>query len=68
MAALDDGSSALFVLTGTRVADANANPAMTAQQNGQLLQRVARGEVQAYIEEAKRNAKIVKNPKVFVEP
>jgi peptidyl-prolyl cis-trans isomerase D len=67
MAALDDGSSALFVLSGTRVADSNANPAMTAQQNGQLLQRVARGEVQAYIEEAKRNAKIVKNPKVFVE-
>jgi peptidyl-prolyl cis-trans isomerase D len=65
MATLDDGSSALFVLTRTRVADAGANPAMTAQQNAQLLQRVASGEVAAYIEEAKRHAKIVKNPKVF---
>jgi peptidyl-prolyl cis-trans isomerase D len=67
MAALDDGSSALFVLSRTRVADANANPAMTAQQNEQLLRRLASGEVTAYIEEAKRNAEIVKNPKVFAE-
>lgn len=67
MATLDDGSSALFVLTRTRVADASGNPAMTAQQNAQLLQRVAGGEVTAYIEEAKRHAKIVKNPKVFAE-
>jgi peptidyl-prolyl cis-trans isomerase D len=67
MAALDDGSSALFVVSNTRVADSNANPAMTAQQNSQLLQRVASGEVTAYIEEVKRNAKIVKNPKVFAE-
>jgi peptidyl-prolyl cis-trans isomerase D len=68
MASLDDGSSALFILSRTRVADATANPAMTAQQNAQLLQRVARGEVQAYIEEAKRKAKIIKNPDVFGEP
>jgi peptidyl-prolyl cis-trans isomerase D len=68
MEALDDGSSAVFVLTRTRVADASANPAMTAQQNAQLLQRVAGGEVQAYIEEVQANADIVKNPAVFSEP
>jgi peptidyl-prolyl cis-trans isomerase D len=68
MESLDDGSSAVFVLTRTRVADASANPAMTAQQNAQLLQRVAGGEVQAYIEEIQANADIVKNPAVFAEP
>jgi peptidyl-prolyl cis-trans isomerase D len=68
MEALDDGSSAVFVLTRTRVADASANPAMTAQQNAQLAQRVAGGEVQAYIEEAQANADIVRNPAVFAEP
>jgi peptidyl-prolyl cis-trans isomerase D len=68
METLDDGSSALFVVSRTRVADASSNPAMTAQQNVQLMQRMARGEVQAYIEEVKANAEIVKNPEVFAEP
>ncbi len=67
LAALEDGSSALFVLSGTRIADANANPAMTAQQNMRLLQRTARGEVTAYLNEARRKARIVTNPKVFGE-
>jgi peptidyl-prolyl cis-trans isomerase D len=67
MEALDDGSSAVFVLTSTRIADSTANPAMTAQQNAQLQQRVASGEVQAYIEEIQANAEIVKNPDVFAE-
>jgi hypothetical protein len=30
-----------------------------------LLQRVAAGDVAAYVNEAKRKAKIVKNPRVF---
>jgi peptidyl-prolyl cis-trans isomerase D len=68
MKTLDDGSSALFIVSRTRVADSNANPAMTAQQNAQLQQRVARGEVQAYIEQIRAKADIVKNPKVFSEP
>ena len=64
-ATLDDGSSAVYVVTRTRVADAGSNPAMTAQLNESLLQRSAQGEVAAYINEAKAKAKIVKNPGVF---
>jgi peptidyl-prolyl cis-trans isomerase D len=64
-AALDDGSSAVYVMTRTRVADAGANPAMTVQMNESLLQRSAQGEVAAYVNEAKAKAKIVKNPGVF---
>jgi peptidyl-prolyl cis-trans isomerase D len=62
---LDDGSSALYVVTRTRVSDAGANPAMTVQMNESLLQRSAQGEVAAYVNEAKAKAKIVKNPGVF---
>jgi peptidyl-prolyl cis-trans isomerase D len=66
-AALDDGSTAVFVVTRTRVADGGANPAMTAQMNEQLQQRSAQGEVTAYVDEAKRKAKVVINPGVFQE-
>jgi hypothetical protein len=64
-ASLDDGSTALFVMTRTRIADAGANPALAAQMNEQLQQRSAQGELTAYVEEAKRKAKIVKNPRAF---
>jgi peptidyl-prolyl cis-trans isomerase D len=63
--ALDDGSTAVYVVTRTRVADAGANPAMTVQMNESLLQRSAQGEVVAYVNEAKRKAEIVTNPGVF---
>ena len=66
-AALDDGSTAVYVVTRTRVADAGANPAMTVQMNEQLQQRSAQGEVTAYVNEAKRKAKVVVNPGVFQE-
>jgi hypothetical protein len=64
-ASLDDGSSAVIVVTRTRVSDAGANPAMTVQMNESLLQRSAQGEVAAYVNEAKAKAKIIKNPGVF---
>jgi peptidyl-prolyl cis-trans isomerase D len=64
-ATLDDGSTALFVMTRTRIADAGANPTLAAQMNEQLQQRSAQGELTAYVEEAKRKAKIVKNPRAF---
>ncbi|MEO8017268.1 MAG: peptidyl-prolyl cis-trans isomerase [Pseudomonadota bacterium] len=64
-AALDDGSTALFVVTRTRIADVGANPAITQQMNEQLQQRSAQGEIAAYVNEAKRKSKIVKNPAVF---
>ena len=64
-ATLDDGSTAIYVVTRTRVAEAGANPALAAQMNEQLLQRSAQGEVAAYVNEAKSKAKIVKNPAVF---
>ena len=63
--ALDDGSTAVYVVTRTRVTDAGANPAMTVQMNEQLQQRSAQGEVTAYVNEAKRKAKVVINPGVF---
>lgn len=62
---LDDGSSVLFVLTRTRVADTSANPQLAQRDNQELLQRSASGDIAAYVNEVKRKAKIVKNPKVF---
>lgn len=64
-ASLDDGSSVVFVVSRTRVADTSQNPALVQQENASLLQRSATGDIAAYINEAKRKAKIVKNPKVF---
>jgi peptidyl-prolyl cis-trans isomerase D len=64
-ATLDDGSTAVFVLTRTRVGDTNANPQLELQQNLMLTQRAAAGDIAAYVNEAKRNAKIEKNPRVF---
>jgi peptidyl-prolyl cis-trans isomerase D len=64
-ATLDDGSTAVFAVTRTRVADTTSNPTLVQQQNVQLQQRSAQGEVAAYINEAKRKAKIVKNLSVF---
>lgn len=65
-ATLDDGSSVLFVISRTRVADSSAtNPQLAQRDNQELLARVASGDVAAYVNEAKRKAKIVKNPKVF---
>jgi len=64
-ASLDDGSTAVFVVTRTRVADSTINPTLVQQQNAQLQQRSAQGEVAAYVNEAKRKAKIVKNLSVF---
>ena len=64
-ATLDDGSTALFVVTRTRVADTTANPTLTQQQDATLKQRLAQGELAAYVTEAKRKAKIVKNLSAF---
>jgi peptidyl-prolyl cis-trans isomerase D len=64
-ATLDDGSTAVFVVTRTRVGDTKANPQLALQQNMMLTQRVAAGDIAAYVNEAKRKAKIEKNPRVF---
>ena len=64
-AALDDGSTAVFVVTRTRVSDSSLNPQLVQQQNLMLAQRAASGDVAAYVNEAKRKAKIDKNPRVF---
>jgi peptidyl-prolyl cis-trans isomerase D len=63
--ALDDGSTALFVVTRTRIADTTGNPALVQQQRVSLAQRNGVGDVAAYVNEARRKAKIVKNPGVF---
>ncbi|HEX6396803.1 MAG TPA: peptidyl-prolyl cis-trans isomerase, partial [Steroidobacteraceae bacterium] len=64
-ASLDDGSTAVFVVTRTRVGDTQANPQLALQQNLMLSQRAAAGDIAAYVNEAKRKAKIEKNPRVF---
>jgi len=63
-AKLDDGSTVVFVATRSRVGD-SSNAQLVQQQNAALLQRSASGEVAAYLNEAKRKAKVVKNTKVF---
>jgi peptidyl-prolyl cis-trans isomerase D len=63
--ALDNGSTALFVVTRTRTADTSANPMLAQQQAQKMRERIAAGDIAAYISEAKRNAKISKNAKVF---
>jgi peptidyl-prolyl cis-trans isomerase D len=62
---LDDGSSVLFVVTRTRVADTSANPQLAQRDNQELLARSASGDIASYVNEVKRKAKVVKNPKVF---
>jgi peptidyl-prolyl cis-trans isomerase D len=64
-ATLDDGSTAVFVVTRTRTGDTQANPQLAMQQNMMLTQRAAAGDIAAYVNEAKRKAKIEKNPRVF---
>jgi peptidyl-prolyl cis-trans isomerase D len=65
IAALDDGSTAVFVVTRSRTGDASGNPQLVQQQNAALQRRAAEGDLAAYINAAKAKAKIVKNPKVF---
>lgn len=64
-ASLDDGSVAVFVVTRSRVGDTASNPQLARQQDMMLSQRVAQGDVAAYVAEARRKAKVVKNPAVF---
>jgi peptidyl-prolyl cis-trans isomerase D len=64
-ATLDDGSSVVFVVSRTRVADTSQNPQLVQQETASLVQRSASGDIAAYVNEARRKAKIVKNPKVF---
>jgi peptidyl-prolyl cis-trans isomerase D len=66
LATLDQGS-AVYVLTRTRTGDASANPQMAQQQEQQRLRRAAEGDVAAYVTEARRKAKVEKNPRVFGE-
>ena len=63
--ALDDGSSAVFVVTRSRTGDTSANPQLARQQAAMLRNRIGAGDLSAYIDEAKRKAKIAKNPQVF---
>ena len=62
---LDDGSAAVFVVTRLRTGDASVNPQLVKQQSAMLQQRSAQGDLAAYVNAAKAEAKIVKNPKVF---
>ncbi len=65
--ALDDGSTAIYVVTRTRVADTSANPQLVQQLSGDLARRASEGDVVAYVREIKRKASIVKHPRVFGE-
>jgi peptidyl-prolyl cis-trans isomerase D len=63
--ALDDGSTAVFVVTRTRQGDNGTNPQLAQQQHADLVRRSAEADVVAYVREVKRKAKIYKNPGVF---
>jgi peptidyl-prolyl cis-trans isomerase D len=65
LATLDDGTSALVVVSRSRTADNSANPALAEQQKQSLMQRAAQGDVAAYVNEVRAQAKVVKNPKLF---
>ncbi len=67
LATLDDGTSALLVVTRSRTADNGANAALAEQQKQSLMQRAAQGDIAAYVNEARAQSKIVKNAKVFTE-
>ena len=62
---LDNGATAIYVLTRTRVSDTSVNPQLARQQDDQLRIRIGSGDVAAWANEAKRKAKVVKNPAVF---
>ncbi len=64
-ATLDNGSAAIFLVTRSRAADIAANPQLARSQTAMLRERVGNGAITAYVDEMKRKAKIVKNPKVF---
>ena len=64
-ATLDNGSSAVFVVTRTRVSDTGENPQLARQQNSMLRDRLGANDLAAYVNEAQRKAKIVKNPAIF---
>jgi peptidyl-prolyl cis-trans isomerase D len=63
--ALDDGASAVYVLTQSRVADSTSNPQLVAQQANTLTLRAATSDLASYVAEARRKAKVTKNPAVF---
>ena len=61
---LDDGSTAVFVVTRSRVGD-QRQPAAGAAAECHAAAAFRGRRVAAYVNEAKRKVKIVKNPKVF---
>jgi peptidyl-prolyl cis-trans isomerase D len=62
---LDNGATAIFVITRTRVGDSGQNPQLARQLDDQLRMRIGTGDVGAWVAESKRKTKVVKNPKVF---
>jgi peptidyl-prolyl cis-trans isomerase D len=65
MTSLDDGTSVVFVLSRTRVANTSTNPQLVQQQGLMLQQRAGAGDIAAYLSDIKSKAKIVKNSDVF---
>jgi hypothetical protein len=62
----DDGNYAVLAVTQVRNAEAGAEPETErAARRRQAEQRVGGEELTAYVEEAERNADIVRNDKVF---
>ncbi len=64
--ATDDGNYALFAVFGIRPGDEKAEPAAErAQRMARDAQEIGASEIASYVAEAERNAKIVRNEKVF---
>ena len=64
--ATDDGNYAVLAVTQVRNAEATAEPeAQRTARKAQAERRLGNEELTAYVEEAERNADIVRNEKVF---
>ena len=64
--ATDDGNYALFAVSGIRPGDEKAEPAAErTQRMARDAQEIGASEFASYVAEAERNAKIVRNEKVF---
>jgi len=64
---LEAGGAALVSVTAVRtgVDPAGANAPLRMTRSRELAERRAKGEVTAYLDELRREAKVVKNPKAF---
>ena len=62
---LDQGGAALVSLTQTRAAPPDDNVELRSQRVNEAMARSGLGDLSAYVNEMRRRAEVVKNPKAF---